>query len=716
MDEKHKNIFLTCYLVDVIAVYNADTKNKFKITINNETNDYMKLVTGETIKYDKIDTTNILSVSCEEFNFETFKSYFNEQKEWNFHFSNYNSLASNSNNKLEYDNYSVSYSTIKILQVNKTSTNETHQYNIIKYKEKTIDNTLYLSNTYVNVNVKENTNALETPLGALVLGYNYNDSDLSIMKKILKIDADAIIYNSADEYNINFGYSFYNKLFDLAKGEEPTTNNNSQKSISLKNLNLKNIDNKYLKYILYNIFYNIECFYGREYYNYNRLLKESKESKKSEASDLFEKEITKTQLIDKKKKYDNMIIELNKKYNETENIINKITIHNLHNLLVFYKTYNSLFRTTYKDVMVHQKYIATDIATENNRTTFYVFRSVQLYRNSTNNKTLLDLNINDTFVTPIPESYTTSLCIYQDYTKSLYSAFIVLKLKPTDPYTVISNFFFYHENEIVIPYLTKYKVTKKFFISRPKIPTTIKKDLEDGGEDTGIKYNPTIEHDIEKYLIGHILVIHLEIDDDNIIDDPNKYYPTLTFTDTNDGVAETTFGGGKRKIHTNKKEKLKKRITKKNNKNRFYKKGSNTQKGGRSPLLSLLYNQSLEVINNQALKSLPKSLGYLPETDIANMDLPISSDKKKFAAKGSAKGSVKGSAKTTTNGSAKGSVKGSAKTTTNGSAKGSATESKSYTLDDYFETSEREFNAYQNGEGTCKDTDFSRLNPYWNMY
>ena len=102
------------------------------------------------------------------------------------------------------------------------------------------------------------------------------------------------------------------------------------------------------------------------------------------------------------------------------------------------------------------------------------------------------------------------------------------------------------------------------------------------------------------------------------------------------------------------------------------------------------------------------------------MDLPISSDKKKVAVKDSVKDSAKGSVKDSAKGSAKSSVKGSAKSSANGSAKssanGSATESKSYTLDDYFETSEREFNAYQNGEGTCKDTDFSRLNPYWNMY
>ena len=85
----------------------------------------------------------------------------------------------------------------------------------------------------------------------------------------------------------------------------------------------------------------------------------------------------------------------------------------------------------------------------------------------------------------------------------MYSAFIVLKLKPGDPYTVISNFFFYHENEIVIPYLTKYRVTKKFFISRPKIPTTIPDNLKDDSKDTGIKYNPTIENDIENYLIEY---------------------------------------------------------------------------------------------------------------------------------------------------------------------------------------------------------------------
>ena len=37
-------------------------------------------------------------------------------------------------------------------------------------------------------------------------------------------------------------------------------------------------------------------------------------------------------------------------------------------------------------------------------------------------------------------------------------------------------------------------------------------------------------------------------------------------------------------------------------------------------------------------------------------------------------------------------------------------------LDDYFETSERKFKEHQNGKGNCTDADFSRLNPYWNMY
>lgn len=37
-------------------------------------------------------------------------------------------------------------------------------------------------------------------------------------------------------------------------------------------------------------------------------------------------------------------------------------------------------------------------------------------------------------------------------------------------------------------------------------------------------------------------------------------------------------------------------------------------------------------------------------------------------------------------------------------------------LDTYFETSETKFQEHQLGTGECKDSDFSRLNPFWNMY